>query len=55
MEAWNTESDFRKRVTEDPEVRAVLKDDEIAEIFRLERYLAHVDAIFARVFPEKAG
>ena len=50
MEAWKTEGDFRKRVSEDPEIRAVLKDDEIADVFRLERYLAHVDAIFARVF-----
>ncbi len=52
MEAWKTEGDFRKRVSEDPEVRAVLKGDEIAEVFRLERYLLHVDAIFRRVFPE---
>jgi adenylosuccinate lyase len=50
MEAWRTEGDFRKRVSEDPEVRAVLKDAEIDEVFRLERYLEHVDALFARVF-----
>ena len=50
MEAWKTEGDFRRRVAEDPEIRAVLKDEEIAEVFRLERYLGHVDAIFARVF-----
>jgi hypothetical protein len=28
----------------------VLSEPEIAEVFRLERYLTHVDAIFARVF-----
>ncbi|PYQ18863.1 MAG: adenylosuccinate lyase [Acidobacteria bacterium] len=50
MEAWKTEGDFRKRVSEDPEIRAILKDSEIAEVFRLERYLEHVDAIFSRVF-----
>jgi adenylosuccinate lyase len=50
MEAWKTEGDFRKRVAEDPEIRAVLSEAEIADVFRLERYLAHVDAIFARVF-----
>jgi adenylosuccinate lyase len=50
MEAWKTEGDFRKRVSEDPEIRAVLKDAEIAEVFRLERYLTHVDGIFKRVF-----
>ena len=55
MEAWKTEGDFRRCVAEDPEIRAVLKDDEIAEVFRLERYLGHVDAIFARVFGPVAG
>jgi adenylosuccinate lyase len=50
MEAWKTEGDFRKRVAEDPAIRAVLNDEEIADVFRLERYLVHVDAIFARVF-----
>ncbi len=52
MEAWKTEGDFRQRVSADPEVRRVLKDDEVAEVFRLERYLGHVDAIFRRVFGE---
>ena len=50
MQAWKTEGDFRKRVSEDPQVRSALKDDEIADVFRFERYLVHVDAIFARVF-----
>jgi adenylosuccinate lyase len=52
MEAWRTEGDFRARASADPEVRAVLKEDEIAEVFRLERYLGHVDALFRRVFGE---
>jgi adenylosuccinate lyase len=50
MEAWRTDGDFRARVTADPEVRAVLNEDQIAEVFRLERYLGHVDALFERVF-----
>jgi len=50
MEAWKSEGDFRARVSEDPEVRAVLGEAELAEVFRLERYLGHVDAIFKRVF-----
>jgi adenylosuccinate lyase len=54
MEAWRADTDFRKRVGADPEVRAVLQDHEVAEVFRLERYLQHVDAIFERVFPEEA-
>jgi adenylosuccinate lyase len=50
MEAWHTEGDFEKRVSEDPEIRSVMKPQEIAGVFRLERYLGHVDTIFARVF-----
>ena len=50
MEAWKTEGDFRARVSADSAVRAVLTEKEIDEVFRLERYLVHVDAIFARVF-----
>jgi adenylosuccinate lyase len=55
MEAWRTEDDFRARIDSDPEVRAVLSEKEIAEIFRLERYLQNVDAIFARVFGDAAA
>jgi adenylosuccinate lyase len=50
MEAWKSEGDFRQRVLEDPEIRGVLDEAEIAEVFRLERYLVHVDAVFDRVF-----
>ena len=50
MKAWEEEGDFRARVSADPEVRAVLKPAEIDEVFRLERYLVHVDHVFARVF-----
>jgi adenylosuccinate lyase len=55
MEAWKTEGDFRSRVAADPAVRAVLNEKEIDEVFRLERYLVHVDAIFARVFGPGGG
>ena len=50
MEAWKSEGDFRRRVEADAEIRRVLGDAEIAEVFRLERYLTHVEAIFERVF-----
>ena len=50
MEAWRTDGDFRALIAADREIRAALKDEEIAEVFRLENYLRHVDAIFARVF-----
>jgi adenylosuccinate lyase len=56
MEAWKSEGDFRGRVAADSEIRKVLGESEIAEVFRLERYLAHVDAVFTRVFGgETAG
>ncbi len=50
MEAWKTEGDFKARVLADPEVLKILKPEEIGEVFHLERYLGHVDAIFDRVF-----
>jgi len=50
MEAWRTEGDFKKRIEGDPEVRKNLSEDEIAQVFRLERYLSHVDVLFHRVF-----
>ena len=52
MEAWKTDGDFRGRVGEDPEIRKVLTADELAGVFRLERYLGHVDTVFRRVFQE---
>jgi adenylosuccinate lyase len=55
MEAWRTEGDFRARVSADPAVRAVLSEKDLDEVFRLERYLGHVDAIFARVFGPGGG
>jgi len=55
MEAWKSESDFRQRVLADPEVRDVLSEAEVEDVFRLERYLTHVDAIFARVFGSEAA
>jgi adenylosuccinate lyase len=50
MAAWKEGSDFRARLAADPAIRAVLSEAELAEVFRLERYLKHVDAVFARVF-----
>src|SRR5262249_47519249 len=43
--AWKEDADFRGRVSEDPEVRAVMKPEELAEVFRLERYLSNVDTL----------
>ncbi len=50
MRAWQEDGDFRALVLGDPEIREVLTEAEVDEVFRLERYLTHVDAIFDRVF-----
>jgi adenylosuccinate lyase len=55
MEAWKSEGDFRQRVLAEPEIREVLSEAEIEEVFRLERYLTHVDAVFERVFGSDAA
>jgi adenylosuccinate lyase len=54
MEAWKSEGDFHQRVVDDPEVRGALSEAEIEDVFRLERYLGHVDAVFDRVFGREA-
>jgi adenylosuccinate lyase len=54
MQAWQTEGDFRAAVSADPAVRAAVTEAELSEVFRLERYLAHVDDVFRRVFGRDA-
>ena len=50
MRAWEEEGDFRAAVAADPEIRAALSPQQIAEAFSLERQLRNVDKIFERVF-----
>jgi adenylosuccinate lyase len=50
MKAWEEEGDFRAAIETDPDVRALLTPERIAQAFSVERYLKHVDAIFERVF-----
>jgi adenylosuccinate lyase len=52
MKAWEEEGDFRKAIEDDPEIGRVLKPEQIAEAFSLERQLRNVDRIFERVFGE---
>jgi len=54
MRAWETEGDFRAAIENDPEIRAVLSREKIAEAFSLERQLRNVDKIFQRVFGSDA-
>jgi adenylosuccinate lyase len=50
MRAWDEEGDFRAAIEADPEIRAVLGPEKIAEAFSLDRQLRNVDKIFQRVF-----
>jgi len=50
LAAFDENGDFRERVSRDREVREVLSDEAIAEVFHLERYLSHIDVVFERVF-----
>ena len=52
MEAWRTDGDFKARILGDREIAGILSREELEDVFRLERYLGHVDAVFRRVFPE---
>jgi adenylosuccinate lyase len=49
MQAWDTESDFRRLVESDPTVTATLDAEALAAVFDNEAYLAHVDTVFARL------
>jgi adenylosuccinate lyase len=50
MAAWKQDGDFREAVAGDAQVRAVMSAEELADVFRLDRYLKHVDVLFGRVF-----
>jgi adenylosuccinate lyase len=52
MHAWETGGDFRSVVQHDKEVLSYLSIEKINEVFSVARHLSHVDAIFARVFPQ---
>lgn len=55
MEAWTKEKDLAGLLWKDREVRARLSRAEFRELFDPAVYLKHVDTIFARVFPGRAG
>ncbi|HEY6186627.1 MAG TPA: adenylosuccinate lyase [Pyrinomonadaceae bacterium] len=50
MKVWDEGGDFQTLVAADPDIKAHLSGEEIERIFSLDTYLAHVDAIFERVF-----
>jgi adenylosuccinate lyase len=50
MRAWETEGDFRAAVESDPKILSFLSIEETGRAFSLDRQLANVGRIFARVF-----
>jgi adenylosuccinate lyase len=54
MTAWETDTSFRERVAKDSRITQFLDAKALAHTFDLQRQLRYVDAIFARVFGEKA-
>jgi len=50
MKSWKEETEFKKILLKDKEVKKYLTAQEIGEIFDLEYYLKNVDYIFKRVF-----
>jgi len=50
--AWENEGDFRAAIESDEKILSYLSIADINTAFSLDRHLAHVDQIFARVFGE---
>jgi adenylosuccinate lyase len=50
MRVWAGEGHFRDLLAEDEELRATIEPAELEGCFDAERYLRHVEAIYARVF-----
>jgi adenylosuccinate lyase len=55
MNAWQNDLSFRDLVASDPEIASRLSPDQLARTFDLNRQLANVDAIFARVLGDGEG
>lgn len=54
MHAWKEGLNFRELITQDPNIAGQVSAKTIAHAFDLKRQLRNIDAIFARVFPEKS-
>jgi len=52
LKAWETKADFKGLLLQDPDVARTLDPRTIDDLFDLSHHLAHIDAIFERVFNE---
>jgi adenylosuccinate lyase len=53
MKSWKTETQFKKLLLKDAEVKKYLTSKEIGNIFDLQYYLKNIDYIFKRVFESR--
>lgn len=53
MRVWDEQKDFKSLISQDPEIRAALSQEQIEAIFDLKVQLRNVDKIFERVFKWK--
>ena len=53
MKSWKTESEFRKLLSRDADIKRYLTPREIGNIFDLTYYMKNLDYIFERVFGQK--
>jgi adenylosuccinate lyase len=51
MRAWENETDFRAAIQDDAQVQQYLSDQQLDQVFSVDRQLRNVDRIFERVFP----
>src|SRR6202142_3367423 len=54
MQAWETETSFREKIANDPNVKKYLDAKALEHTFELNRQLRSVDAIFRRTFETKS-
>ena len=52
MKVWNREGTFYELIKKDEEIRSILSDDEIDDIFDLNYHLKHIEEIFQRVLEQ---
>lgn len=50
MRVWDENEDFRALIKSDEDIKLVLSDTEIEQVFSLEHYLRNINSIFERVF-----
>jgi adenylosuccinate lyase len=55
LSAWESETSFRDRIADDPNIRKFLDEKALAHTFDLKRQLRAVDSIFRRVFGAKSS